>query len=943
MDASIEKGLICPNYRFFIDNSDNMVHIINTRFHFITFNSSYSREVMALSDYLEKEGEAVFNRQFPHGFLQIEKSVYQRAFRGETFDYETQLKTDSGSSAYRHRLFPFYTHEGVIAGATVFTKKMMELDEDVSPQTEKYITQLKQIEQEILVERDRFKSVLDCSPDGVYIVDKDFNIEYVNPAIEKEFGPVAGQKCYTYFHGNTGKCEWCKNDEVHQGKTVRWEWYSHKNKKWYDLVDLPLKNADGSISKFEIFHDITDRKKAEQALKESEEKFRLAFDNANIGMCLVATDGRILKANTKMAEIFGYSREEIETMTVNAVSYPEDVSLSPRFMQDAVKGKTESASFEKRYFHKNGSIIYGKVYSSLVKDTEGKPLYFISAIQDITIQKKNEILMSQQDELIKMTGQMAKIGGWEFDAVTFQGTWTDEVARIHDLEPGAETNVEIGLNFYTPDSRKKIEDAINHAIQNAMPYDLELELITEKNVHKWVRTVGTPIVENDKVIKVRGYFRDITEKKNAELEREKLIIQLENALESERASHEEMEAAYEEMEATQQELEAMNKKLENALYDSQEANRLKQELLALMSHEIRTPLSGIIGFTELTLSEITQNSCSQKCKDLQSNIGFVYKSGLRLNDLLTNLLELSAGLSGKEIKIQNEFFNMEELLKDIIILFEKRIMGNNNIINYRILCDSLIYSDPLKLQQILFNLIGNALKFTKNGEINVIIDRQGKEYVFSVKDTGIGIAKKDHEVIFDTFKQIDSCVNTRKYQGVGIGLSVCKKLINALNGTITLESELEKGSHFTFTIPIPAEISVSHGAVSAPVHIEMGNDLKILFAEDDEINFEYLKQLVKTLTPAKSRGFIFGKPLIEEFKKDRDYNLILLDIQMPGMNGVECLNEIRKLNKHVNVIALTSYAMQADRDKFLALGFDEYISKPIDRSQLLTKIKGLLK
>ena len=146
MDASIEKGLICPNYRFFIDNSDNMVHIINTRFHFITFNSSYSREVMALSDYPEKEGEAVFNRQFPHGFLQIEKSVYQRAFRGETFDYETQLKPESGSPTHRHRIFPFYTHEGVIAGATVFTKKLVEIEEELSPQIGKYITQLKQIE-----------------------------------------------------------------------------------------------------------------------------------------------------------------------------------------------------------------------------------------------------------------------------------------------------------------------------------------------------------------------------------------------------------------------------------------------------------------------------------------------------------------------------------------------------------------------------------------------------------------------------------------------------------------------------------------------------------------------------------------------------------------------------------------------------------------------------
>ena len=396
------------------------------------------------------------------------------------------------------------------------------------------------------------------------------------------------------------------------------------------------------------------------------------------------------------------------------------------------------------------------------------------------------------------------------------------------------------------------------------------------------------------------------------------------------------------MQKTQSELENTNIKIEQALEKANEGNRIKTELLALMSHEIRTPLTGIIGFTELILNDLSEEQKNEKCIEHKTNLEIIKKSSLRLNELLTNLLEMSVIIAGNKVQIKYTVFDIKKLIDDIIQMFEKRIIDQKNKVFFDFKCEQYIYSDPLRIQQILFNLIGNALKFTTNGEVSIKVIKKESEYLFEISDTGIGIEKSHQELIFDAFQQIDSSLR-RKYQGIGLGLTVCKKFVEALGGNIRVESEAGKGSSFFFTLPL----SETSGIVSEPQKVKtetktLQKKYKVLFAEDELANNNFIDKILNSIGCGEHRGFMNGKELLQHFEKNRNYDLIILDIQMPVMDGVECLTEIRKIDKNIPVIALTAYSMETDKEKFLDLGFKGYIGKPFTIQDLSKEIALLL-
>lgn len=397
-------------------------------------------------------------------------------------------------------------------------------------------------------------------------------------------------------------------------------------------------------------------------------------------------------------------------------------------------------------------------------------------------------------------------------------------------------------------------------------------------------------------------FTDITTLKELEKERVKLIEQLKESLEK-----------------------------------ANEANRLKSEFLAMMSHEIRTPLTGIVGFSHILFTDKNIDEEVRKTAEI------IFNSSQRLNLLLANLLELSSLHAGKDVKIVLQQFDLRKLLNDIIILFQKNTESSQNEIILQFDCDNIIYSDPLRIQQILFNIIGNALKFTEHGKITITVEQQENILSIRIQDTGIGIPENKINEIFDVFQQIDNTSDRRKYQGVGIGLSLCKKFIEALNGEIKVESKPGKGSVFTIIIPRTPyqKISVIHQEQLPDMPSELPA-ARILFAEDDATSFNYLKSIFRTIQSSRNAGFTNGKELLDHFQKDGDYNVIFLDIQMPEMDGIECLKEIRKINKTIPVFAVTAFALKDDREKFISLGFTGYISKPIDTDELIKTLKEFI-
>jgi PAS domain S-box-containing protein len=253
------------------------------------------------------------------------------------------------------------------------------------------------------------------------------------------------------------------------------------------------------------------REQAQEALKESEERYRSLFDHNIDAVLLSSPDGRIFKANAEACRIFGRAEEAICLAGRDGLFDPSDLRLPAALEERARTGRFRG---ELNMIRNDGTTFPAEISSALFTDQAGERRTTL-IIRDITERKRIEQDMLLKDELLRMTGTMAKVGGWEFDAQTGSGTWTDEVARIHDLDPASETNLEIGLSFYEAESREKIERAIRQAVEEAKPYDLELEITSAAGTRKWVRTMGLPLVDGGRVVRVRGIFQDITESRRA--------------------------------------------------------------------------------------------------------------------------------------------------------------------------------------------------------------------------------------------------------------------------------------------------------------------------------------------------------------------------------------------------------------------------------------------
>jgi signal transduction histidine kinase/CheY-like chemotaxis protein len=374
------------------------------------------------------------------------------------------------------------------------------------------------------------------------------------------------------------------------------------------------------------------------------------------------------------------------------------------------------------------------------------------------------------------------------------------------------------------------------------------------------------------------------------------------------------------------------KELETALSKAEESDKLKSAFLATMSHEIRTPLNGIIGFSYLLRDDYLSKA------DQHEYVDIIIKSANHLLDLINDILELSKIEAG-QLKLSTQTINPFSLLSELHAMFLKdpAVVQKKLALKVTALHDNkptLVMADGVRLKQILTNLISNAIKFTHSGSIEF-----GCEYgdnnslVFFVKDSGIGIDKESHHRIFDRFFQVDSSAS-RMYEGSGLGLPICKGLVQLMAGQIWLESEPGKGSTFYFSVPLSvSETVIPEAAEYVNYQPDKANGKKILLIEDEETNYLLMKLILEKVgyevvhTETAEEG-------LEKLKKDKTFNLVLMDIRLPGMNGYEATREIRKLGLRVPVIAQTAYHMAGDREKALEAGCNDHISKPIARQKL---------
>ena len=386
-----------------------------------------------------------------------------------------------------------------------------------------------------------------------------------------------------------------------------------------------------------------------------------------------------------------------------------------------------------------------------------------------------------------------------------------------------------------------------------------------------------------------------------------------------------------------EEYETINKNLIQAKGKAEESDRLKSAFLANMSHEIRTPMNGILGFTDL-LKE-PELSSDERDKFIE----IIGKSGNRMLNTVNDIINISK-IDADQVEISKTDLNINEEIENQFEFFDKEATAKGielRLIN-KLPQQSIIISDKVKINSIISNLIKNAIKFTDKGSIEILCNKKGSKLEFNITDTGMGIPENRIHSIFNRFEQAD-IEDTRALEGSGLGLAISEAYVEMLGGNIGVDSEPGKGSTFYFTLPwIEKQEKPEHIKEKEVLNTASNNQINILIAEDDDISFEHLEIVLNNIAKSIARA-VNGKEAIEYMKNNKDIDLVLMDAKMPVMDGYTATTEIRKFNKDVIIIAQTAYAIEGDKEKAIAAGCDDYISKPIIADNLIRKIIEYIK
>lgn len=403
-----------------------------------------------------------------------------------------------------------------------------------------------------------------------------------------------------------------------------------------------------------------------------------------------------------------------------------------------------------------------------------------------------------------------------------------------------------------------------------------------------------------------------------------------------------MEIQKDQLEESEQLLKIQNQQLGEALNRAKSADKAKSLFLANMSHEIRTPLNGIIGMSHLLQKTRLNDDQNQK-------VSIIEFSAETLVNLVNDILDFSKIEAGK-LELDLDHFQLDHILSNITGLFLEKAKEKGLEISYEVdnNLPQFLYSDQIRIRQIVINLINNAIKFTEEGYVKLklhLMEFSGNQFKlrFEVKDTGIGISEENQKKIFTAFTQSDASY-TRKFGGTGLGLAISKRLAELMGGEIGVESQLGEGSTFWFTIwagegkEVKPEIN--------DINITSAKNLKILLAEDNRVNVLVARQIIEN---AGHTVFVAenGMEAVELFQKEA-FDLILMDIMMPEMDGLEATWVIRQMEKEKNIdsipiVALTANVVKEDQKKYISAGMNDYLSKPIRPELLIKKIDQLIK
>jgi PAS domain S-box-containing protein len=909
---------------------------------------------------------------------------------------------------------------------------------------------LEQKNREVEANEKRFRLMVDSVKDyAIFMLDAVGNVAGWNAGAQRIKGyqerEIVGRHFSAFYTEDdiaAGKPARALEKAAANGRVEDEDWRVRKDGTRFiaNVVITALRDNSGQLIGFvKVTRDVTERRQAEAALRESEQRLRMITDNIPGLISHLDKELRFRFVNQTYATWFNVDPAALIGTRLKDFHGENLSARDEAALQSALLGNPVTAE---REVVGNGVTRHCQVVLIPERDHAGEVVGLFSIHTDITHRRRAEMTLRASESFLARTGAVAGVGGWEMDLVAGTITWSPEIQRMLAVPPDYVPTLEGTLQFYTSESRRSIEKSIRDGIDRAQPYDLELELTSATGRRFWVRAIGAAEFEEGRAVRLVGAIQDITERREAA------------------------------------------QKLQEAVADADRANKAKSEFLANMSHEIRTPLNAVIGLGYL----LDQTPLNADQRHFVAKIEF---AGRSLLSVVNNVLDLSKIEAG-EMLLDEEQFDLPEVLTDIgqMLLPQVAAKGIELVTEVAPALPRWVRGDVTRLRQILTNLVNNAIKFTEEGCVTVaawsIAEDAGRIRLrCEIRDTGIGIEPSAMERLFTPFTQADAST-TRRFGGTGLGLSIARRFVDLMGGDIGVTSTVAVGSTFWFEIPLERAVDVNarsseeslpglrilvadaagdakeglgtkvralgwnpevissreklllslalhrtgrcidvlildlglrdpdpvetisrvkaelagsdmpptivvadaalsslpyysfmrpedlflvrpvtnsslFNAINAAVWRQSGGrerllqstnleellaqwlvGVRVLVVDDSDINLEVARRILEEQGAVVSTCSD-GKAAVD-YIREHGVDVVLMDVQMPVLDGNQAVQEIRadlKLDK-LPIIALTAGAMLGERQRSLASGMNDVISKPFDPLTLIRKVRHLV-
>ena len=640
------------------------------------------------------------------------------------------------------------------------------------------------------------------------------------------------------------------------------------------------------LYQFELAQQNEELRASREELSRSVRRYADLYERAPVGLLTVDDAGAIVQLNRRARELLGRAGA-VGKPLLGAVA-----ATSQGPLREVLGAASDAQPLVVALADASGAALDRwaevSVAASAAEDSQR-----VIAMVDVTAQRHAEADLRRTQQILALSNRVARIGQWEIDLDTRRVRWSDITREIHAAGPDLEPDLDAAIGFYPEGPhRNRIRAAVAAAIELGEPFDLELQIVNLRGETVWVRAIGIPEFAEGRCRRLYGTFQDIDAR-----------VRLEQA------------------------------RLAQA--GAEAASRAKSEFLARMSHELRTPLNAVLGFSELLSQEPAITASAVACTDLR----YIHEAGEQLLALVDDVLDL-VRIEAGQVRCVRESFDLHDLAVEGGAMVAP--LAARHGVTVRVATPSQpvrVLADRKRALQVLSNLLSNGIKYNRRGgSVDVAVRADGADAVLAVQDTGRGMNEAQMAGLFQPFNRLGA--EHSEVEGTGLGLAITRELVEAMGGTVSVQSRAGEGSTFAVTWALdPAAVPVTRPDAerAAPSQAErLGREQVVVYVEDNRTNVEVVRRIFARRPGVRLEVAGDGLTGLEAIRRHRP-RLALIDINLPGLDGLGVVRAIRADPSLAGVVcvAVSARALQADIDSALAQGFDEYLVKPVSIARLI--------